>query len=219
MHSLHKSGPRVSLGVVLSRVWTVKRGLSKVARPLTPRGGMGTQDWRGVPGLWELGLVPGTAPTSLPAPLSSTTRAQATFHPSTLGQRPERRGDTEEPWGVQGGSPSSQAHSQPCPSCQPQGHPAVGDPGAPQFQDVSSDSLETPGRLARGQSPQAEVVGCGCGQPTARGSVCPRSELTPAEPQAGKERHSRHGPPLAPSLGGHLPAARCWPGAPSPCSA
>lgn len=72
--------------------------------------------------MWELGLVPGMAPTSLPAPLGSTTGARATFHPSTLGQRPERRGgETEEPWGVQGSSPSPQAHSQPWLSCQPQG--------------------------------------------------------------------------------------------------
>lgn len=44
--------------------------------------------------MWELGLVPGMAPTSLPAPLGSTTGTRATFHPLTLGQRPERRGET-----------------------------------------------------------------------------------------------------------------------------
>lgn len=189
-----------------------------------PEEGRGTQDWRGGPGLWELGLVPGTAPTSLPAPLSSTTGARATFHLPTLGQKPERR------WGGEAGTPrihggcraAPRVHRptvSPAPAASPRGTQPreTPEPHGSRMSPLTAWKLQGvwPGaRACRRKLWAVAVAG-----PLGGGVSAPGASSLQAEPQAGKARHSRHEPPLAPSLGGHRSAARCWLGAPSPCSA
>ena len=189
------------------------KGSAKWGSLSHPEEGRGTQDWRGGPGLWELGLVLWTAPTSLPAPLSST-GSRATFHLPTLGQMPERRG------GIMGGAGRlPEPTGSPALAASPRGTqpPGTPEPHSSRMSPLTAWKLQGvwPGARACRRKLWAVAVA----SPLGGGVSAPGASSLQAEPQARKARHIHHGPPLAPSLGGHRSAARCWLGAPSPCSA
>ena len=192
----------------------MEQGLSKVGQPLTPRGGTGHSGLEGWPRLVGAGAVSVDGSHLSASPLSSTTGARATFHLPTLGQTPERRG------GIMGGAGQlPEPTGSPALAASPRGTqpPGTPEPHSSRMSPLTAWKLQGvwPGARACRRKLWAVAVA----SPLGGGVSAPGASSLQAEPQARKARHSHHEPPLAPSLGGHRSAARCWLGAPSPCSA